>query len=152
MRILTYTWFSSRKVFGYVLFTAPEKARFSKASNIVSSCGDKVWILVKYIYDSIRLKIAKKWTCCWFRAQKQTFVIATGPYAYFGVVGGIGPSGILRYYGEKIQEKKALPNQQGEGKMIIKSFSCPASLTILITSRMAKYLSVRSPASVNGAS
>lgn len=32
-----------------------------------------------------------------------TFFIATAPYAYFGVGGGIGPSGISRYYFGKIQ-------------------------------------------------
>lgn len=91
---------------------------------------------------------------CSFKAEKQTFFITTGPYAYFGVVGGIGPSGILRYFSGKIQqaEKIALPDQQCEDKTIINSYFCPAGLTILITSRMAKYFSVRSPASVSGAS
>lgn len=33
-----------------------------------------------------------------------TFFITTAPYAYFGVVGGTGPSGILRYYYGKIHQ------------------------------------------------
>lgn len=53
-----------------------------------------------------RFENGKHWISCWFKEQKQTFFIRTGPYAYFGVVGGIGPSGILRYFRGKIQQGK----------------------------------------------
>lgn len=87
-----------------------------------------------------------------------TFFITTVPYAYLGVVGGSGPSGILRYFGEKIHTSRQVmgfpgdmsdaqsPTDQAEPQ------ACSSVLTILITSRIAKYFSVRSPASVSGAS
>lgn len=88
-----------------------------------------------------------------------TLFITTVPYAYLGVDGGSGPSGILRYFVEKIQTSRHvmgfpgdMSDAQSPAGQAEPDRPVPSALTILITSRIAKYFSVRSPASVSGAS